>query len=101
MDGDSIYKSTWLKATDVEDETALTIKDIKLEEVGQKQRIVLYFDEIDKALVLNNTNYQKLRSAWGKETNKWIQKRLVLYTALVSFQNKEVGSIRVRPKVSE
>ena len=58
----------------------------------------LTFTDIDKPLVLNQTNIQLCAKVIGSEdTDHWIGKRIVLYTdPNVSYQGKLIGGIRVR-----
>lgn len=58
----------------------------------------LTFSDIDKPLVLNQTNIQLCAKIIGSEdTDQWPGKRIVLYTdPNVSFQGKLIGGIRVR-----
>jgi len=63
----------------------------------------LTFQEIDKPLVLNQTNIQLCERIFGSDdTDFWHGKRIVLYAdPNITFQGKLVGGIRVRaPKPS-
>jgi len=101
VNADEIYPSRWLKAEDVgEEKIKVTIKEIKVEEFGEgdktQKKIVLEFDESDKGLVLNKTNKDRLKEAWGNETDNWIGHAIQLYTVVVSFGNKEMNAIRLK-----
>jgi hypothetical protein len=94
------YPSNYLKASDIESENlVLTIAGIAMESVGQEkeQKPVLYFQEIEKGVVLNKTNANTISQVLGTpETDNWIGQKIALYAAEVEFQGKTVESIRVR-----
>jgi hypothetical protein len=98
MDAEAFFPSKWLKAEDIGDkEPILTINTAAGEEFGDgEKKLVLFFDEVEKGLVLNRTNYEKINEAWGSETDNWKGRKVQLYTALVSYKKKEVKAIRLR-----
>jgi hypothetical protein len=96
MDSSKFFPSNWLKAEDVgEQRKTVTIKNALEEEIGGDQKLVIYFEEMDKGLVLNRTNYERLNDEWGTETSKWTGKQVELYTAMVTYKKKEVPAIRL------
>lgn len=97
MDASEIYPSSWLRAEDIGDKRQrLTIKDVVLVEMKDKKRLELLFTEIDSGLILNKTNANKLKEAFGNNTDGWIDKVVELYTALTTFQGKEMPAIRLK-----
>ena len=92
------FPSKYLKATDLNGgEVTVTIKDCMVEEVGDDRRPVLYFTGKDKGVVLNKTNANNIADAYTPDTDEWVGKKVVLYTAWVDFQGRSVESIRIRP----
>jgi hypothetical protein len=96
-----MYPSRWLKASDVEDEDrVLTIDRVVEEKIGQAGDLkwVLYFQELDKGLVLNKTNTTTIAKLWGDNTDDWEGCQVTLYATEVQFQGDMVEAIRVRSK---
>jgi hypothetical protein len=96
-----MYPSKWLKASDCEDEDlVVTIDRVVEEEIGQQRDLkwVLYFQELDKGLVLNKTNTTTIAKLWGDNTDDWEGCQVTLYATEVQFQGDMVEAIRVRSK---
>lgn len=94
------FPSKYLKASDVEDEhPTVTIRHITREEVGQTKdvRPCIYFEEVEKGVVLNKTNATNISKMYGSETDNWIGKKVVLGTAMVDFQGESKPAIRIWP----
>ena len=103
MNIDSMFPSAYLKASDCsEGNLVLTIKKITQEGVGQGRNAevkpVIYFDETDKGLVLNKTNAGIISEMYGKNTDTWTGKKIILYETEVSFQGEMVQAIRIKRK---
>lgn len=97
------FPSKFLKANDLQGrEVLVTIKDCIVESIGEDKRPVLYFAGKDKGVVLNKTNATNISDTYGADTDEWIGRKVVLYTAFVDFQGRSVESIRIRkPRDSE
>lgn len=99
-DIDKIFPSRYLKAADLDGrEITVTIKDVKLENVGQTKdsRPVLYFRGTNKGLVLNVTNSKRIATMVGsKDTDDWEGHRIILYPTETEFQGDTVDCIRVK-----
>src|SRR3990167_2854380 len=92
--------SNWLRASDLKKrEINVTISGSKMEDVGSDHKLVVYFKGKDKGLALNKTNANNIALAYGKETDLWVGKDIILYPAMVDFQGKTVEAIRVRPQL--
>lgn len=97
MNVDEVYPSRWLKAEDIGDKKIkVTIESVEKEDFDNGSKLVLFFGEMDKGLVLNLTNKNKMVEGLGKETNDWIGEKIELYTALVSYKKEEVKAIRLK-----
>lgn len=97
---DNMFPSKFLKASDIDQDYEVTIKEVATDELGQgadkETKFVVHFDEYDKGLVLNKTNANLIASQHGQDTEEWIGKRVVLTVEDVSFQGKITPAIRIR-----
>ena len=96
-----LFDSRFLKSDDIGDtDMALTINRVELEDIGhgdnRDEKAVVYFDEIEKVLVLNKTNATTISRLYGDDTAEWRGKRIVLYATEVSYQGTQMMGIRVR-----
>ena len=73
--------SKFLRKEDFDEDRVLTIKGVKLEDVGNQgeQRWVVHFREVDKGMVLNITSIRVLEGAYGDDSDGWIGKVITLY----------------------
>jgi len=102
MDASEFFPSKWLKAEDVGDRTVdAIIEDAKSEDIGDDRKLVLYFVGYTKGLVLNKTNYERLKDAFGNETDDWKAKKIQLYTIKVTYKKEEVDAIRLKVPAQE
>lgn len=95
---DKAFPSNYLKAADVEDEPrSLKIQRVEFNvKIGDDEKPVLYFSGEKKGLVLNKTNSNIISKLYGKETEDWIGKEVILYQAVVEMKGDMVDAIRVR-----
>jgi hypothetical protein len=98
-----IFQSKYLKAGDLPEEGSqvVTIEKIGLEEIGKDKetKIVLYFEELQPALICNKTNARTITRLMGSEDlDDWVGKTIRLYRTEVDFQGDMVEAIRVRSK---
>lgn len=72
-------------------------KEETLEET-ERNKLILYFDDLEKGLVCNITNINVLIDVLGSdETDDWMGREVELYVDHgVMFGGKRVGGIRVR-----
>jgi hypothetical protein len=81
-------------------EKKVRIKSITAEAVNDRgqsvQKLVVYFSNTDKGLILNKTNNRTIRSAYGDDTAGWIGKALVLFATQVDYAGRSVAGLRVR-----
>ncbi len=98
-----IIQSKYLKKEDIDDDTIVTVRGIREENVGREDdrpemKWILFFREFQKGMVLNPTNAQLVAKALGSDdSDDWIGKRLVMYVDdSVSFGGKIVGGLRVK-----
>lgn len=107
MELDALIPSTskYLKKDDVPASGKnVTVKGFKKETIkgdnGEEEKIVLYFEEFEKGLVLNRTNLERLKIATGAQTTQEVKGKVVnLYNdKFVEFGGKIVGGLRIREK---
>jgi len=100
MSIDELYKSNsnWIKADDLKGKSVkVVIAKILLEEVGDSgYKVVLYFVDKEKSLVLNATNARCLASALGDNEKEWEGKEIIMYPTTTEYSGKTVPCIRVR-----
>jgi hypothetical protein len=99
------FPSKYLKAATLGDQVArVRIDHVATEDVsgkGEDPKPVLYFIGKDKGMVLNKTNANIIRGAYGDETDDWHGKPVEIYVADVQFAGDMVAGLRVRiPKAS-
>jgi hypothetical protein len=102
MKTNEVFPSRWLKAEDLETDLTVTIRQIKLEKFEQQgkpdeQKPAAYFDELDKALILNKTNWKTLVDLTGDdESDNWTGTRITLTIVDVDAFGDIVHAIRIK-----
>lgn len=98
-----MIESKYLKQSDVEEETEVTIVkvgqiNVAREDQEPDMKWAVRFQEFKKPMVLNSTNIQLLAKACDSEdSDDWAGKKVVIYTdPNVSFGGKLVGGLRVK-----
>lgn len=94
-------KSKYLKATDLDHEKKFRIKSVTAEELGvgkdKETKLVVWFTNDDRGLVLNKTNNRTLRSAFGDDTAGWANKVIAVFPTLVESNGKPGLRVRILP----
>ena len=95
------FPSNYIKAEDLAGQPRIvTIRACVMEELGQgrdkDKKPVLYFEKGPKGLVLNVTNANTIKKAYGDDTTNWIGKPIEIYPTQVEFKGDLVDAIRVR-----
>lgn len=91
------FPSNFLKAADLQGTTpTVTISNIKVEDIGEDRKPVIYFAGKEKGIVLNKTNANNIADIYGPETDDWIGQKVMLFTTFVDFQGRSVEAIRIR-----
>lgn len=94
--------SKYLKASDIGEEgdtMDLVIKAVEFEDVGKdktENKLVVYFRDKEKALILNVTNLKRIAKMYGEETDDWPGKTITLFATETEFAGETVACIRVR-----
>ena len=94
-------QSRFFKAADVQAEKKLRIKDVTEEEIGvgqdKQKKLVVWFDNDPRGLVLNKTNNRTLRGAFGDDCAGWKGKIIVVYPTTDEFRGRMVPSQSAHP----
>lgn len=97
MNINDVYPSKYLKSADLQGRIAkLKIINIGYEQIGTDHRLVLYFQNKEKGLVLNKTNGRTIADVFGDETDNWIGAELDVFSMKVDMQGRMVDGLRVR-----
>ena len=92
-------QSKFLRAEDLAQDKVLRIKSVTEELVGQgaqQKKLVVWFTNDPKGLVLNRTNNRTIRGAYGDDVAGWIGKLIVVFPTQADFRGRPVGALRVR-----
>ena len=93
-------QSRYFKAADVQAEKKLRIKDVTEEDIGvgqdKEKKLVVWFTNDPRGLVLNKTNNRTLRGEFGDDCAGWKGKIIVLYPTTDEFRGRMVPALRVR-----
>jgi hypothetical protein len=99
-DFDDLYGSKYFSVPDLHGEMPrrrigkVAPAELREKDGSTKRRYLVYFEGVEKPLVLNKTNAQKLAAAFGKDYAKWIGMEVELYAEMTGL-GKE--GVRVRP----
>jgi hypothetical protein len=106
MKANDIYPSKFLKAEDLDGDKTMTIKSCAMEEFKDKEKgtvsekLIVYFDEVDKGLLVNKTNFKTIADITKEDdTNNWIGKKITLTVIDVDAFGDVVAAIRVKKTV--
>ena len=103
MNIDEAFPSKYISAADLQGrEVVVRIARVTVEQLGRNNdpkdnKPVLYFEGKQKGLALNKTNANTVKDVYGKETDNWIGKTIMLVQAWTDYAGKQVECIRVRP----
>ena len=93
-------QSRYFKAADMPTEKKLRIKDVTEEEIGigkdKERKLVVWFTNDERGLVLNLTNNRVLRGAFGDDTAGWAGKIIVIFPTMAEFRGTMKPALRVR-----
>lgn len=103
MNINELMKGKYLKKEDCPSPVLYTIRNFTVENVAQENQPqemkgIMWFNEVEQGLVMNNTNLQLAAQAFGTmETTEWTGRQIVVYAdPTVSFGGKMVGGLRLR-----
>lgn len=91
------FPSNYMKASDLQGRPlTLSMERVGYEQLGDDNKLVLYFSGREKGLVLNKTNANNIAGIYGPETDDWAGKEVTLVEAMVDFQGRSTPAIRIR-----
>jgi hypothetical protein len=90
--------SPHLEAADLDGDLVLTIKAWDRHEVGPEKQMkaVIYFEEVERGLVVNKTNRVILQHLFGRYVDDMVGQKVALYATECQFQGKLVPCLRIR-----
>ena len=96
-----MFPRKYLGAEELNDsEIQDTISRVTMENVGTdgqpEEKPVVYFSDGCKGLVLNVTNGNAIKAAYGDDTDGWLGKPLILFPSTTDFRGKVVACLRVK-----
>jgi hypothetical protein len=93
-------KSRFLKADDFEGDRKLRIKNATEEVIGvgteKEKKLVVWFTNDDRGLVLNKTNNRAIRGAFGDAVDGWTGKVVIVFPKPVDVRGSMKMGLRVR-----
>jgi hypothetical protein len=96
----SFDQSRFLRAEDVPQDRLLRIKASTEEMVGQgaaqEPKLVVWFTNDKRGLVLNRTNNRAIRGAYGDDVSGWKDKLIVVFQTQAQYRGGMVPALRVR-----
>jgi len=92
------FKSKYVKAADLKGKRVpVTIEEVRSDDIGRGEiRLVCYFRNQSKGLILNRTNCATIAKIAGTEDlDRWPGTRVVLVSRLVDFRGEQVDAVRI------
>ena len=93
-------KSKYLRADDVKADKKFRIKKVteqQFDREGSKEsKLVVWFSNDERGLVLNKTSNRTLRGAFGDDAELWAGKVIAIFPTTTDFRGKMVPALRVR-----
>jgi hypothetical protein len=100
MRGSDVFPGKYLKSDGVSEDLHVTIVNVAMEQVGDKNKPVAYFEEIEAGLALNKTNWGAIKEiAESDDSDDWKGTKIVIYVKPdVEYQGKIGPALRVKTK---
>jgi hypothetical protein len=96
----SFDQSKYLRADDLPQPTKLRIKNVTAELIGKgaerEQKLVVWFTNEKRGLVLNKTNNRTLRAAFGDDADTWTGKVIEVFPTVTEMGGTMKPALRVR-----
>ncbi len=94
------FPSKYLTAEDIpNDGMVVTIHHVEEEKMRDgKAKPIIYFEEVEKGMVCNVTNWKTIEGLYGEESDEWNDERIMLYASVTTFDEEEVPCIRIKKK---
>lgn len=107
MNVHSMFPSKFVAASDLMgQDVVVVIARVHQEPVGADEEVrpTLYFQGMQKGMVMNRTNAKRIAALYGQDTDHWIGRPITLYPSETEYAGDTVPCIRVRttpPMLSE
>jgi hypothetical protein len=93
-------QSRYLRADDLSQPFKLKIKNVTVELIGRgtdrEQKLVVWFTNEKRGLVLNKTNNRTLRGAFGDNTEAWAGHVIEVFPTVTEMAGSMTPALRVR-----
>lgn len=102
-----MFPSEYLRGDDLEGDTTLTIRGVRMEELKRRDgtsetKPVMYFTDEKRKLVLNQTNAHVIAECLqSDQSSTWKGKRITFYATPVDAFGEMRNAVRVRPTIAE
>lgn len=97
MNINEAFPSKYLKSADLQGHVLkVKIASVGYEQIGDDTKIVMYFQDKKKGMVLNKTNARTIADQYGDEMDNWIGGDIELFAMKVDMQGRMVDGLRVR-----
>ena len=91
------FPSKFLKSSDLKGEVArVKIKEVVREQIGNDNKLVMYFAGKEKGMVLNKTNALTIADAYSPDYEQWTGAEIEVFTMKVEMQGRMVDGLRIR-----
>jgi hypothetical protein len=97
MKKSSVFPSRYLKSDDIPKPTVATISGVDMHDFGDETKAVMTFEELDKGMVLNLTNWGNIEEDYGDDSDDWIGRKVNVRVEKVAFKGKMVPGLRIYP----
>jgi len=101
MDASQFFGSNYLSPADLNGKNVVaTVLNIKQTEFnsrdrGRERKLVVFFAEVDRGVVLNKTGFAALSKAYGNETSGWEGKKVTLIPDQIEIEDKKTKEIKM------
>lgn len=92
-------RNRYFKAGDVTGDMRLRIKNVTFEQLGRDKvrKVVMWFTNDPRGLVLNKTNARTLQPVLGDNTEAWRGAIITVYPTTTTLDSRTVPCLRIRP----
>ena len=106
MKGSEFFPSKYLKAEEIANTVPMTVtiktvmaETLKSRDKSNQEEIkpVAYFEELEKGIVLNKTNWYTIAALHGDDSDEWGGKQIALIVMDVDSFGDIVSAIRIKP----
>ena len=92
------FPSKYISSDDLDEQRPTTLTISRVEKLPPDEKIdkpVCYFDEAQKGLLLNQTNFKRIAHSYGDDTKDWSGGVVELHREMTEFKGDYVPCVRV------